>query len=171
MTVPFEGDVFIGAGAVVRSGAPGKPVRTRRRATIGMGAAATKDVRAGTTFAGNRAWAMKSQASRAERPSLAIDRDASKADHWTAESPRPPCEPPREEPPMRASASSTVPAHAGAMGVAIEGRNPGHCPHFGRVRRKRRKRVDRNRAERHSCSFVSPWREPLRSDWRTRGRA
>jgi sugar O-acyltransferase (sialic acid O-acetyltransferase NeuD family) len=53
--VVIEDDVYVGAGALLRQGAPGKPLCIGQGAIIGMGAVVTKDVAAGTTVIGNPA--------------------------------------------------------------------------------------------------------------------
>jgi sugar O-acyltransferase (sialic acid O-acetyltransferase NeuD family) len=47
--------VFVGAGAVIRNGAPGRPLRIGEGAVIGMGAVVVGDVPAGATVMGNPA--------------------------------------------------------------------------------------------------------------------
>lgn len=51
----IEDDVYIGTGAVLRQGEPGRPLRIGKGAVIGMGAVVTKDVPAGVTVYGNPA--------------------------------------------------------------------------------------------------------------------
>lgn len=46
---------YIGAGAIIRQGLPGKPLRIGAGAVIGMGAIVTRDVPAGATVVGNPA--------------------------------------------------------------------------------------------------------------------
>ena len=46
---------YIGAGAIIRQGLPGKPLRIGAGAVIGMGAIVTRDVPAGATVIGNPA--------------------------------------------------------------------------------------------------------------------
>lgn len=46
---------YIGAGAVIRQGKPGEPLRIGTRAVIGMGAVVTRDVPEGITVVGNPA--------------------------------------------------------------------------------------------------------------------
>lgn len=53
--VVIEDHAYIGTGAMLRQGAPGRPLRIGRGAVVGMGAVVTKDVAAGTTVVGNPA--------------------------------------------------------------------------------------------------------------------
>jgi sugar O-acyltransferase (sialic acid O-acetyltransferase NeuD family) len=53
--VEIGDDVFVGAGAIIRNGSPGKRLRIGSGATIGMGAVVTKDVLSGVTVIGNPA--------------------------------------------------------------------------------------------------------------------
>lgn len=53
--VVIEDHAYIGAGAVIRQGAPGRPLRIGRGAVVGMGAIVTKDIPAGVTVVGNPA--------------------------------------------------------------------------------------------------------------------
>jgi sugar O-acyltransferase (sialic acid O-acetyltransferase NeuD family) len=53
--VVVEDDVYVGTGAILRQGAPGKPLRIGKGAVIGMGAVVTKDVPPGVTVVGNPA--------------------------------------------------------------------------------------------------------------------
>ena len=53
--VLIEDHAYIGSGAVLRQGQPGKPLRIGRGAVVGMGAVVTKDVPAGETVVGNPA--------------------------------------------------------------------------------------------------------------------
>lgn len=50
-----EDDVYIGTGAVLKQGVPGKPLRIGKGAVIGMGAVVTKDVEPGAVVVGNPA--------------------------------------------------------------------------------------------------------------------
>lgn len=53
--VVIEDHAYIGAGAVIKQGHPGKPLVIGRGATVGMGAVVTKSVPAGATVVGNPA--------------------------------------------------------------------------------------------------------------------
>lgn len=53
--VIIEDHAYLGAGAIVRQGRPGKPLVIGRGAVVGMGAVVTKDVPAGATVVGNPA--------------------------------------------------------------------------------------------------------------------
>ena len=54
-----EDDVYVGTGAILRQGTPGKPLVIGRGATIGMGAVVTRDVAPGVTVIGNPARPME----------------------------------------------------------------------------------------------------------------
>lgn len=56
--VSIEDHAYIGAGAILKQGIPGKPLRIGARAVIGMGAVVTRDVPPGTTVIGNPARVM-----------------------------------------------------------------------------------------------------------------
>ena len=53
--IVIEDHAYIGTGAVLRQGKPGKPLRIGRGAVVGMGAVVTKDVAPGATVVGNPA--------------------------------------------------------------------------------------------------------------------
>lgn len=57
--VRIEDDVYIGTGAIIRPGLPGKPLVIGRGAIIGMGAVVTKSVPPGVTVVGNPARALE----------------------------------------------------------------------------------------------------------------
>jgi sugar O-acyltransferase (sialic acid O-acetyltransferase NeuD family) len=53
--IHIEDHAYIGAGAVIKQGLPGRPLVVGRGAVVGMGAVVTRDVPAGATVAGNPA--------------------------------------------------------------------------------------------------------------------
>ena len=53
--VVLEDDVYVGTGALIRQGVPGRPTVIGKGATIGMGAVVTRNVAPGTTVVGNPA--------------------------------------------------------------------------------------------------------------------
>lgn len=53
--VIIEDHVYIGTGAMIRQGTPGRPLTIGRGAVVGMGAVVTKDVPPGTVVVGNPA--------------------------------------------------------------------------------------------------------------------
>lgn len=53
--VVIEDHAYIGTGALIRQGQPGRPLRIGRGAVVGMGAVVTRDVPPGTTVVGNPA--------------------------------------------------------------------------------------------------------------------
>lgn len=53
--IVIEDHTYIGAGAVIKQGMPGKPLVIGRGAVVGMGAVVTKNVPAGVTVVGNPA--------------------------------------------------------------------------------------------------------------------
>lgn len=53
--VHIEDHAYIGTGAIIKQGTPGKPLVIGRGAIVGMGAVVTKDVPAGVTVVGNPA--------------------------------------------------------------------------------------------------------------------
>lgn len=57
--VHVEDFAYIGTGAIIRQGQPGKPLVIGAGAVVGMGAVVTKDVPAGATVVGNPARALR----------------------------------------------------------------------------------------------------------------
>lgn len=53
--VVLEDGAYIGTGAIIKQGAPGKPIIVGKGATVGMGAVVTRSVGAGMTVVGNPA--------------------------------------------------------------------------------------------------------------------
>jgi sugar O-acyltransferase (sialic acid O-acetyltransferase NeuD family) len=53
--VVIDNAVYVGAGAIIRNGVPGRPLRIGEGAVVGMGAVVTKDVPPGATVVGNPA--------------------------------------------------------------------------------------------------------------------
>ena len=53
--VHVEDHAYIGAGAIIKQGVEGRPLRIGRNAIVGMGAIVTRDVPEGTTVVGNPA--------------------------------------------------------------------------------------------------------------------
>ncbi|HUH59511.1 MAG TPA: acetyltransferase [Candidimonas sp.] len=53
--IVIEDHAYIGTGAVIKQGQPGRPLTIGRGAVVGMGAVVTKDVPAGVTVVGNPA--------------------------------------------------------------------------------------------------------------------
>jgi sugar O-acyltransferase (sialic acid O-acetyltransferase NeuD family) len=57
--VHIEDHAYVGTGAILKQGVPGKPLRIGKGAVVGMGAVVTKDVADGATVVGNPARVME----------------------------------------------------------------------------------------------------------------
>ena len=57
--IVIEDHAYIGTGAIIKQGNPGRPLVIGHHAVVGMGAVVTKDVPAGTTVVGNPARPMQ----------------------------------------------------------------------------------------------------------------